>query len=171
MFVGVGADPWEVRSPPGPDPSGTSRRAQRRGGQRAGTGILPLSVQSITGCRARFAAPPGRGTASAARTRSGPEGPRDETYQREGMGAGGPAALLALEKQSRCGFPAVPRCPSPTEVFTAFPSQGRAPSLAEGSVSSGRGVYSAEHPGRGRAEDLASPGAPGPLRAGCAPSA
>lgn len=68
------------------------------------------------------------------------------------MGAGGLGALLALEKQNRRGLPAVLRSPSPAEeVLTAFPSQGAASSLAEVSVSSGRGVYSAEHPGRGRA--------------------
>lgn len=28
VFVGIGADPWEVQSPPGPEPSGPARRAQ-----------------------------------------------------------------------------------------------------------------------------------------------
>lgn len=67
MFVAVGADPWEVRSPTELDHSGMSRRAQRRGCwsiQRVGTGGLPGSVQSIAGCRMNFAAPPlWRGTA------------------------------------------------------------------------------------------------------------
>lgn len=74
----------------------------------------------------------------------GQERPQDEMCQREGV-----SALLAPQKQGRRGFRAMLRSTSPTEeVFTSFLSQARAPSLAEASVCSGQGVYSAEHLGR-----------------------
>lgn len=154
MFVAVGADPWEVRSPPELDHSGMSRRAQRRGCwsiQRVGTGGLPGSMQSIAGCGMNFAASPlWRGTTPDAR----PERPRAEMCQREGV-----STLLAPEKQGCRGFRAILLCTSPVEeVFTSFRSQARAPSLAQASVCSSQGVYSAEHFGRGATRGPGKPG-------------
>jgi len=136
-FAGAGAEPGEVRSPPGPDRSGIARPSSAPrawGSRRPGAGILPRPVQSLAGARGCSCCP-----------RDLEVEPADE----KGRAPAGQALLLPWRKQSRCGFPAVLRSPSPPEeVFTAFPSQGPAPSLIR-----------------------ASPGAPGPPGAGCAPSA
>lgn len=77
VSVGVGANPWEMRIPPGPEPTGTARRAKRRrrwGSRNAGGAVsIHVSCQSVSGCRVRFAAPAGGETAPAGRPRETPK--------------------------------------------------------------------------------------------------
>lgn len=79
------------------------------------------------------------------------------------MGTGRAGALPALERQSRCGFPAVLRDPLPREIFAAFSTQGRAPALTEVSFVSGHARTELSIAAEARPESLSSPGAPGPL--------
>lgn len=77
VFVRIGADPWEVQSPPGPEPDVL---------RAAGAGTV--SEPGLASCRPKrrayqvavhFAAPQGRGTAPASLISSGPKKPREES--------------------------------------------------------------------------------------------
>lgn len=101
----------------------------------------------------RFAAPPRRGTAPASLPGSGPKRPRGETclsmgsdWWRRARRAPCPGEEERLWTISGAGGP-----PPMEEIFIVFSSQGRAPSLDEGSL------YWAEHGSRVRAERAPCP--------------
>lgn len=94
VFVGVGADPGRCEARRGPTPParpGVLSSAGVGAVGEPGTGFLLRSVQSIAGCRARFAYPAGRGDCSCC---SAPRDPEMKPVNGKGWAPAGWALFL-----------------------------------------------------------------------------